>query len=55
MHASQREQAEFQQSISLTLGPKAGIHPAMSHSHLARRIAGRTRRLSAGVWDMRIG
>jgi hypothetical protein len=42
-------------SLLLTLGPEAGIHPAMSYSHLARRISGRTRRLSAGVWDIRIG
>jgi hypothetical protein len=40
--------------LLLTLGPGAGIHPAMSYSHLARRIFVRARRLSAGVWDMRI-
>jgi len=41
-------------TLLLTLGPEAGIHPAMSNSHLARRISSRARRLSAGVWDMRI-
>ena len=28
---------------------------AMNYSHRARRISVRTRRLSAGAWDMRIG
>jgi len=38
----------------LTLGLGGGIHPAMSISHLARRICARTRRLSTGAWDMRM-
>jgi hypothetical protein len=38
----------------LTLGLEAGIYLAMSYSHFARRISVRARRLSAGVWDMRI-
>jgi hypothetical protein len=38
----------------LTPGHAAGIHPAMSHSHLARRIRAHARRLSAGAWDMRM-
>jgi hypothetical protein len=40
--------------ILLTLGLAAGIHLAMSYSHLPRRIFARARRLSAGVWDMRM-
>jgi len=41
-------------SLLLTLGPRVGIRLVMNYSHLARRISGRARRLSAGVWDMRI-
>jgi hypothetical protein len=41
-------------SLLLTLGLEAGIYLAMSYSHFARRISVRARRLSAGVWDMRI-
>src|SRR5215468_1376441 len=42
-------------TFPLTLEPGAGMRVAMNYSHRARRISVRTRRLSAGAWDMRIG
>jgi len=42
-------------TFPLTLEPGAGMRVAMNCSHRARRISVRTRRLSAGAWDMRIG